>query len=232
MLTPRFNLVGVLRCEKTKVLCKQRCVRDLRQRSNRDIEEPSKLTIPSLRDAFSDVRCNREGGAPELRGEPVEFVFRKSIGYAIDGQREFVCSLPRCEFLVGHHAMMIGGHREDQASKLRGRHPNYAVMVRLSDCPTVRRVYSFMRVSPRPRQQILDNLDSVYREAYERAKAAKDERRMADLDAAYQREQLLLEVLLDIRDGLTAPAKPKPPSDAGSSPIAAIDTIRRIAKLR
>jgi len=87
-------------------------------------------------------------------------------------------------------------------------------------------------VSPRPRQQILDNLDAVYREAYERAKAAKDERRMADLDAAYQREQLLLEVLLDIRDGLTAPAKPKPPSDAGSSPIAAIDTIRRIAKLR
>ncbi len=87
-------------------------------------------------------------------------------------------------------------------------------------------------VSPRPRQQILDNLDSVYREAYERAKAAKDERRMADLDAAYQREQLLLEVLLDIRDGLTATAKPKPPSDAGSSPIAAIDTIRRIAKLR
>ena len=87
-------------------------------------------------------------------------------------------------------------------------------------------------VSPRPRQQILDNLDSVYREAYERAKAAKDERRMADLDAAYQREQLLLEFLLDIRDGLTAPAKPKPPSDAGSSPIAAIDTIRRIAKLR
>ena len=58
-------------------------------------------------------------------------------------------------------------------------------------------------MSPRPRQQILDNLDSVYREAYERAKAAKDDRRMADLDAAYQREQLLLEVLLDIRDGIS-----------------------------
>ena len=81
----------------------------------------------------------------------------------------------------------------------------------------------------RPRQQILDNLDSVYREAYERAKAAKDDRRMADLDAAYQREQLLLEVLLDIRDGMTAPAKPKPES---SNPIAALDTIRRITKLR
>lgn len=52
---------------------------------------------------------------------------------------------------------------------------------------------------------------------------------MADLDAAYQREQLLLEVLLDIRDGLgKAPTK----SDSGSDPIAALDTLRRITKLR
>jgi hypothetical protein len=87
-------------------------------------------------------------------------------------------------------------------------------------------------MSPRPRQQILDNLESVYREAYERAKAAKDERRMVDLDAAYQREQLLLEVLLDIRDAVSGPAKPKPQSDAGTSPMAALDTIRRITKLR
>jgi len=88
-------------------------------------------------------------------------------------------------------------------------------------------------VSPRPRQQILDNLDTVYREAYERAKAAKDERRMADLDAAYQREQLLLEVLLDIRDGIAAP--PPPPAaqrGAGPDPLAALDTIRRITRLR
>jgi hypothetical protein len=92
-------------------------------------------------------------------------------------------------------------------------------------------------VSPRPRQQILDNLDTVYREAYERAKAAKDERRMADLDAAYQREQLLLEVLLDIRDGIAAPPPPPPPPPptqrgAGPDPIAALDTIRRITRLR
>lgn len=82
-------------------------------------------------------------------------------------------------------------------------------------------------MSPRPRQQILDNLDSVYREAYDRAKKAGDERRMADLDAAYQREQLLLEVLLDIRDGLGG-AKPA----ANTNAMAALDTIRRITKLR
>jgi len=91
-------------------------------------------------------------------------------------------------------------------------------------------------VSPRPRQQILDNLDTVYREAYERAKATNDERRMVDLDAAYQREQLLLEVLLDIRDGLRAPPPPPPPPSSPkpepANPIAALDTLRRITKLR
>jgi hypothetical protein len=85
----------------------------------------------------------------------------------------------------------------------------------------------------RPRQQILDNLETVYREAYERAKSLKDERRMADLDAAYQREQLLLEVLLDIRDGFGAgKSSAKPPADPGVNPLATIDTIRRITKLR
>ena len=91
-------------------------------------------------------------------------------------------------------------------------------------------------MSPRPRQRILDNLEAVYREAYERARASGDERRMVDLDSAYQREQLLLEVLLDIRDGLAArgpdntrdPAPPPPASD----PIATLETIRRITKLR
>ena len=82
----------------------------------------------------------------------------------------------------------------------------------------------------RPRQQILDNLESVYREAYDRAKKAGDDRRMSDLDAAYQREQLLLEVLLDIRDGLSP--TPKAKADTGSNPIAALGTIRRITKLR
>jgi len=86
-------------------------------------------------------------------------------------------------------------------------------------------------MSPRPRQQILDNLEAVYREAYDRAKKSGDDRRMADLDAAYQREQLLLEVLLDIRDGLGRPA-PKAEPPPAADPLAALDTIRRITKLR
>ena len=81
----------------------------------------------------------------------------------------------------------------------------------------------------RPRDRILANLETVYREAYDRAKTAGDERRMLDLDAAFQREQLLLEVLLDIRDALSTSSRPETP---GVDPIAAIDTIRRVAKLR
>jgi hypothetical protein len=81
----------------------------------------------------------------------------------------------------------------------------------------------------RPRERILANLETVYREAYDRAKSAGDERRMLDLDAAFQREQLLLEVLLDIRDAMSATPRP---DTSGIDPLAAIDTIRRVAKLR
>lgn len=90
-------------------------------------------------------------------------------------------------------------------------------------------------MSPRPRDRILANLESIYRDAYERAKAVGDQARMADLDAAYQREQLLLEVLLDIRDtlgALPAPAEPRPDKGAGPDPITALETIHRITKLR
>ena len=60
----------------------------------------------------------------------------------------------------------------------------------------------------RPRDRILANLESIYRDAYDRAEKAGDKQRMLDLDAAYQREQLLLEVLLDIRDAVESDAKP------------------------
>jgi hypothetical protein len=86
----------------------------------------------------------------------------------------------------------------------------------------------------RPRQRILDNLEAIYREAYERAKGASDEKRMLDVDAAYQREQLLLEVLLDIRDTLAAlPSSADRPGDRPlPDPLATLEGIRRITKLR
>ncbi len=57
----------------------------------------------------------------------------------------------------------------------------------------------------RPRDQILANLESAYREQYDRARTEQLPRRMEELDAGYQRDQLMLEVLLDIRDQLTTP---------------------------
>lgn len=52
----------------------------------------------------------------------------------------------------------------------------------------------------RSRDRIMQNLDTMYREAFERAKASGDDSQMATLDFAYRREQLYLEILLDIRD--------------------------------
>ena len=52
----------------------------------------------------------------------------------------------------------------------------------------------------RSRDRILANLDDMYREAFERAKATGDAGQMATLDFAYRREQLYFEILLDIRD--------------------------------
>jgi hypothetical protein len=52
----------------------------------------------------------------------------------------------------------------------------------------------------RSRSAILDNLEEMYREAFDRAKTAGDESQLPSLDFAYRREQLYFEILLDIRD--------------------------------
>lgn len=54
----------------------------------------------------------------------------------------------------------------------------------------------------RSRDRILANLDDMYREAFERAKATGDQSQMATLDFAYRREQLYFEILLDVRDAV------------------------------
>jgi hypothetical protein len=55
---------------------------------------------------------------------------------------------------------------------------------------------------PRSRERILANLDEMYREAFERAKASGDDTQMVTLDFAYRREQLYFEILLDVRDAI------------------------------
>jgi len=81
----------------------------------------------------------------------------------------------------------------------------------------------------RPRERILENLESVYRESYERAKAQGAEARTQELEWAYMRDQLMLEILLDIRDLFSvAPAAPTP----GGTALEKLDALRRITRLR
>jgi hypothetical protein len=49
---------------------------------------------------------------------------------------------------------------------------------------------------------------------------------MRDLDAAYQREQLILEVLMDIRDALHAGGRPR------ARALEHVETLHRISKLK
>jgi len=54
----------------------------------------------------------------------------------------------------------------------------------------------------RSRDRILANLDDMYRDAFDAAKAEEDDAKMRTLDFAYRREQLYFEILLDIRDAM------------------------------
>lgn len=81
----------------------------------------------------------------------------------------------------------------------------------------------------RSRDRILANLEAIYRESYDRAREAGDDKRMADLDNSFMRDQLMLEILLDIRDLFSvAPAAPA----KGTSAIEKLEALRRLAKFR
>lgn len=77
----------------------------------------------------------------------------------------------------------------------------------------------------RSRDQILANLESVYREAYARAKEDDAPGRMAELDAGFVRDQLMLEILLDIRDLFSVA-----PSAKGGTALETLEAIRRLTR--
>ena len=52
----------------------------------------------------------------------------------------------------------------------------------------------------RDRQRILGNLEEMYREALRAAEGSGEEGTMAKLDFEFQRDQLYLEVALDLRE--------------------------------
>jgi hypothetical protein len=77
----------------------------------------------------------------------------------------------------------------------------------------------------RSRDRILENLESIYRESYERSRTEGLASRMVELDNAYMRDQLMLEILLDIRDLFSvAPAAAK----GGGSALETLERLRRL----
>ena len=79
----------------------------------------------------------------------------------------------------------------------------------------------------RHRERVLQSLENVYRSAFSAAETAGDTERMAALDLDYQRDQLQLEVLLDIRDLLAPDVE-----DKTISLLEKAQSIRKLTKLR
>ena len=73
----------------------------------------------------------------------------------------------------------------------------------LEDVPFIPPRLTFSQpLMSRSRDRVLNNLDEMYREAFDRAKTTGDSNQMTTLDFAYRREQLYFEILLDIRDAM------------------------------
>lgn len=81
----------------------------------------------------------------------------------------------------------------------------------------------------RSRRRILDSLESVYREAFRKAEEGGDADRMARLDFDYQREQLRMEVFLDVRE-LLIPREEEAENEG--SLLDRAEAFRRIVRLR
>jgi hypothetical protein len=84
----------------------------------------------------------------------------------------------------------------------------------------------------RDRQRILENLEELYREAFKRAEEGDDEDAMARLDFDFQRDQLYLEIALDLRELLAAMESGKDNDGKTTSLLEKAQAIRRLTRLR
>jgi hypothetical protein len=84
----------------------------------------------------------------------------------------------------------------------------------------------------RDRQRILGNLEQLYREAFQRAEGNGDEEAMARLDFEFQRDQLYLELALDVRELLSAMETEKDADGKRTSLFEKAQAIRRLTRLR
>ena len=79
----------------------------------------------------------------------------------------------------------------------------------------------------RSRERILENLEALYRESFERARAEGSPARMLELENAFVRDQLMFEILLDLCDLFTvAPAAPQ----QGATALETLERLRRLSR--
>lgn len=88
----------------------------------------------------------------------------------------------------------------------------------------------------RDREKIVQSLERVYREAYQAAEARGDADAMARLDFEFQRDQVHLEVMLDLRALLTPPPAEGEEEaslvDRGTALLEKARTLKNITRLR
>ena len=84
----------------------------------------------------------------------------------------------------------------------------------------------------RDRDRILSNLEDMYREAYDRARREEDEDEMTELDLRFQRDQLFLEALLDIRALLSGGPRADDEPEREESLLDKAERLRQITRLR
>ena len=78
----------------------------------------------------------------------------------------------------------------------------------------------------RDRDRIVQNLESSYRTAFQEAEEAGDKDRMTQLDFDFQRDQLYMEVLLDLRSLLESASQ-----EGGEAPRSLLDRAKALKDL-
>jgi hypothetical protein len=84
----------------------------------------------------------------------------------------------------------------------------------------------------RDRKRILGNVDQLYREAFKRAEEKGDEEAMAQLDFEFQRDQLYMELVLDVRELLSAMDTGNGAEGKTKSLLEKAQAVRRLTRLR
>ena len=84
----------------------------------------------------------------------------------------------------------------------------------------------------RHRDQILNSLERVYRDAFAAAEARADAAAMDSLDFGFQRDQVELEVLLDIRDLLVPQGREASADEKVGGLLDTAQKIKNLTRLR